>query len=239
MANKIQVMVVDDEPGIRFFLTETLERVGYHVVAVDNGKSALDILHDTAFDLIFLDLNLGSDPNGMRLLEMVKWRWENTAVIILTAHGTMDSALAAIREGVEGYLLKPVTPAEVREVAEKALSRQQSSVDGSQSKGERDHILVYKKIYLDIEKHIVRVNERYIELTVSEFDLLTYFIQNQQRVIPPKELVRVVRDYACEDEKEAREIIKWYIHRLRKKIESDPSKPTYLINIRGVGYRLG
>lgn len=239
MTDTIEALIVDDDAGIRFFLTETLEQMGYNVTTAIRGGAALDILRDTAFDLIFLDLNLGSEPDGLRILEMVKWRWEKTAVIILTAHGTMDSALTAIREGVEGYLLKPVTPAEVRDAAQKALSRQQVAGNGNQPKGERDPILVYKNICLDVEKHIASVNENSIELTASEFDLLAYFIQNQQRVIAPKELVRAVRNYDCEDEKEAREIIKWYIHRLRKKIENDPSEPAYLINVRGVGYRLG
>ena len=238
MSADIKVLIVDDEAGIRFFLTETLEHVGYEVQTADKGESALDILRDTAFDLIFLDLNLGGKTNGMRILEMVKWRWMNTAVIILTAHGTMDSALTAIREGVDGYLLKPVTPAEVRDAAVEALSRRKP-VDGSskpEAGADAPHVLSSGKLLLDLDQHRVHLAGKYIDLTSSEFRLLTYFMENRQRVLSPSELVRVVRDFESEDEREAREIIKWYIHRLRKKLGGGY---IYIENVRGVGYRFG
>ena len=237
MSVDVKVLVVDDEPGIRFFLTETLERVGYEVHTADKGESALNILRDTVFDLIFLDLNLGGKTDGMRILEMVKWRWTNTAVIILTAHGTMDSALTAIREGVEGYLLKPVTPAEVRDAAVEALSRRKPVDSGSKSEaGAVAHILSSGELSLDLDQHRVHLAGEYVDLTSSEFRLLTFFMENRQRVLSPRELVRVVREFESVDEREAREIIKWYIHRLRKKLGGGDM---YIENVRGVGYRFG
>lgn len=220
-----------------FFLTETLEHAGYNVREADQGEAALEILRDTAFDLIFLDLNLGGKTDGMKILEMVKWRWENTAVVILTAHGTMDSALAAIREGVEGYLLKPVTPAEVREAAESALSRRQPVDAGIKPEASADaDVLSYQALSLDVAQHRVDLAGEKVDLTPSELRLLTYFMENRARVISARELVRVVREFDCEDEREAREIIKWYIHRLRQKLTEEHA---YIQNVRGVGYRFG
>lgn len=232
----IKVLVVDDDAGIRFFLTETLEQMGYEVTTANKGRAALDLLRDTAFDLVFLDLNLGGKTDGLRVLEMAKWRWQHIAVIILTAHGTMDSALTAIREGIEGYLLKPATPAEVRDAAQKALSRTKDSFTGSKPK-ERSRTLSHGKLFLDLDKHLAKSDDKLIELTSSEFRLLTHLMENVQRVSSPRELVKIVRDYECTDDREAREIIKWYIHRLRKKIGVgvEPS----VMNVRGVGYRLG
>jgi len=123
MPEPVRTLVVDDEKGVRFFLEETLRRAGHEVVAATSGEEALERLRETPFDLALVDLKLGGRIDGLRVLEAVRWRWPATAVVILTAHGSLDSALAAIREGVDGYLLKPVEPDEVRLVAQTALER--------------------------------------------------------------------------------------------------------------------
>ncbi len=235
MTEPIHTLIVDDEANIRFFLKETLQQAGHRVTTACNGEDALALLRDTSFDLILLDLNLGGYIDGMRVLETAKWRWPHTAVVILTAHGSLDSALNAIREGVDGYLLKPVGPAEVRQAVQHALNRRKSSTAAPAP----ERILRYKALSLNMDKHTATRNGEPLSLTPTEFQLLAYFMQNTQRAITPRELVRVIRKYNPDDEREAREIIKWYIHRLRHKIEPDPSNPQYIINIRGVGYTLG
>jgi DNA-binding response OmpR family regulator len=77
-----------------------------------------------------------------------------------------------------------------------------------------------------------------VDLTPSEFKLLVHMMQNPGQAIGPPALVEVVRQYRPEYLQEARQIIKWYIHRLRQKVESDPSDPRYILNVRGVGYML-
>ena len=238
MSKPIHTLVVDDEAGIRFFLEETLQHAGHNVTTAHNGEDALAQLRGTSFDLILLDLNLGGRVDGLRVLETAKWRWPETAVIILTAHGTLDSALAAIREGVDGYLLKPVEPADVRQAVQEALTRRK--LNAPKPILEKDtRILNYDVLFLDMDKHTVTRDGQLLALTPSEFQLLAYFMHNAQRVVTPRELVQVVREYDPTDDKEAREIIKWYIHRLRHKIEPDPSNPQYIINMRGVGYTFG
>ena len=78
-----------------------------------------------------------------------------------------------------------------------------------------------------------------LDLTPREFKLLAHLTQNALRVISPRELVQAVQGYDCEDEREAREMIKWYVYRLRRKVEPDPAHPQYILNVRGVGYTLG
>ena len=240
MAKQIHTLVVDDEAGIRFFLEEALQQVGHSVVTASSGEEALDRLRDAPFDLIMLDLMLGGRVDGMRILEAVKWRWPATVVIILTAHGSLDSSLVAIREGVDGYLLKPVEPEELWQVVEQALARQsrlaqvQEQPHGEQA---QEHTMRFGSFTVDLEKQMATMAGQALDLNASEFALLAHLMQNAYRAVPPPELVKVVRGYECDHLHEARQIIKWYIHSLRQKVEPDPSQPHYILTVRGIGYR--
>lgn len=236
MAEPVHTLVVDDEEGIRFFLEETLRRAGHVVVTASSGEEALDRLRDTQFELVVLDLRLGGAVDGMRVLEAVKWRWPGTAVVILTAHGSLESAMAAIREGIDGYLLKPVEPDELRRAVREALDRQ-TMLARSSERGTEGPFVQQGPFSIDVNKHVTTRDGQPLELTPQEFTLLAHLMQNAHRVISPKELVRVVRQYECEDRFEAQQIIKWYIHRLRHKVEPDPTNPRHILNVRGVGYR--
>jgi DNA-binding response OmpR family regulator len=236
MAEQNHTLVVDDDEGVRFFLEETLRRDGHTVVGASSGEEALDRMRDTYFDLVVLDLKLSGRVDGLRVLEAVRWRWPETVVVILTAHGSLESAMAAIREGVDGYLLKPAEPDEVRQAVQEALDRRRNlaRLGGA---GQEEHVLQRGPFSVDLTKHVITLDGQPLELTTREFKLLVHLMQNAHRVVSPRELVQVVGQYEAEDLYEARQIVKWYIHRLRRKVETDPSSPRYVLNVRGVGYR--
>jgi DNA-binding response OmpR family regulator len=236
MTPQVHTLVVDDEEGVRFFLQETLRRAGHVVATASSGEEALDQLRDTQFDLVVVDLKLGGRVDGLRVLETARWRWPDVVVVILTAHGSLESAIAAIREGVDGYLQKPVEPEQVRQTVEEALERRRSAVRG-QEEEEQEPFLRRGAFSVELEKHLVTRDGQPLELTSREFQLLVHLMQNASRVVPPREIVRVVGHYEVEDQYEARQIVKWYIHRLRRKVEPEPGKPRYILNVRGVGYR--
>lgn len=236
MDETVHALVVDDEPGVRFFLQEVLGHAGYQVVTAASGEEALERLREEPFQIVILDLRLGGRVDGLRVLEAVKWRWPDSVVIILTAHGSLESALAAIREGVDGYLLKPATAEEVRRAVQEALTRRGRCPPAETS---ATAVLEHGGLVLNPATHEVFLHGRPLDLTPHEFALLAHLMQNARRVIPVRELVRVVQGYEAESEWEAREIIKWYVHRLRRKVEEDPAHPRYILNVRGVGYRLG
>jgi DNA-binding response OmpR family regulator len=238
MSEPFRTLVVEDEDGARLFFEEALRLAGYDVASVSSGEEALNRLRDTSFDLILLDLKLGGRVDGLRVLQAVRWRWPDTAVVILTAHGSLESAMAAIREGVGGYLLKPVEPAELRKAVGEALERRKALRQLRQEVQEAD-ILRYGPFVVDRRKHTGMVADQPLDLTPQEFALLAHLIENSDRTVSPKELVTAVRHFEPEHMYEAREIIKWYIHRLRRKVEPDPANPRYILNVRGVGYRLG
>lgn len=235
MTELVRALVVDDEEHIRLFLEEVLRREGYVVTTAANGEEALVYLEDAAFDLAILDLMLGGRIDGQRVLEAIRWRWPAMVVIIMTAHGTLDSALEAIREGIDGYLLKPVEASEVRQAITEAFDRRQQRAELRLARGEWQ-CLNHGPFSVNFDSHRVTRNGEDIALTPSEFVLLVHLMQNAHRVVGPKVLVEVVRQYKPEYQHEARQIIKWYIHRLRQKVEPDPSNPRYIVNVRGVGY---
>jgi DNA-binding response OmpR family regulator len=234
--SKIHTLVVDDESGIRFFVEETLHRSGHDVVTAKSGEDALKILRDTPFDLVVLDLKLGGKVDGIKVLEAIRWRWPNTSVIILTAHGSLDSAVSAIDYGVDKYVQKPLTPKELREIVEEVLTKHKN--ERMNSEVDEKNKFVKGIFEVDEGLHKVKKGDDLLELTPSEFNLVVHLLRNDDRVISPEELVEVVRGYKPEDVIEARQIIKWYIHRLRQKVETDSSHPEYILNVRGVGYRI-
>jgi two-component system response regulator RegX3 len=137
---------------------------------------------------------------------------------------------------VDGYLLKPVEPEEVHQAVQEALNRRKRLVRSVEA-GQEEHVLQQGPFCVGLDKHTATRDGQPLELTPQEFKLLVTLMQNAHRVISPRELVRVVREYESEDVYEARQIIKWYIHRLRRKVEPDPSNPRYILSVRGVGYR--
>ena len=236
MADLLRTLIVDDEDRIQFVLKETLQRIGHQVTTVSSGEEALDCLHDTAFDVLLLDLMLGGAVDGQRVLEAVRWRWPATVVIMVTGHGSLESAVEAIREGVDGYLLKPVKPEEVRRAVQEALYRRKKLLE-AEKEMEENSLLQRGPVAVDLQRHTVTYAGQPLDIAPREFDLLIHLMQNAPEVISAKELVKVVRDYSPEYEYEARDMIKWYIYRLRQRVEPDPSNPRHILNVRGVGYR--
>lgn len=242
----IRTLVVEDEAGIRFFLKEALQQMGHSVQVATGGQEALDLLHCRPFDLVMLDLKLGGRIDGLDVLQMAKWIKSEIVVIILTAYGSFESALKAIDLHVDGYLLKPVGVDELRQAINHNLARHQKAsllgqVDRAvETKSETQaHILERAGFRVDLKKHQVKLNGNPLELTFSEFKLLAHLMENAHRVVPAPELVQVVQKYEIDNKREAREMIKWNIHRLRKKVEPEPSKPRIIVNVRGVGYTFG
>jgi len=235
MNKTIQTLIVDDDEDICYFLQEVLSGEGHAVMTTSGGEEALELLRHTPFDLAILDLQLSGRVDGLRVLEAIKWRWPDMATIILTGHASLDSALAAIQEGVDGYLLKPARAEEIRQATTEALERRRSRVR-PQGESEGSGHLQRGPFSVDVEKRLVTKDEMPLELTNCEFELFVHLLQNAHRVVPPPELVWVVQQYRCDNLREARDIIKWYIHRLRRKVEANPSCPRYILNVRAAGY---
>jgi DNA-binding response OmpR family regulator len=119
-----RILIVEDESSIRLFLEEALVNDGHQVLTVASGEEALEVITQQEFDLALLDLMLGG-INGMEVLAALHKRWPDTVVIILTAHGTLESAVEALRQGAHDYLFKPCRTVQLRESIRQGLLKRQ------------------------------------------------------------------------------------------------------------------
>jgi len=252
-----RILIVDDEAVARTTLAEVLRLEGYDVQVAASGEEALRLVERQPFDLMVVDLKMpGMD--GIQLTEAVQNRAPDTVIILLTAFATLETAIEAIRRGAHDYLLKPCPIPQILESVRKGLdkSRQERrrrelvarlertvselvatergavSVNATpRAKG----VLRVQDVELDRDRHTVTVGGRAINLTPTEFKLLACLMENAGQVCTPQELVRHAQGYET-DPWGARAIVRVHVRRLRQKLEPDPSRPRYVVNVRGVGY---
>lgn len=252
--DRAKILVVDDEPAIRSGLSTVLDSAGYSVDAVDSGEAALAYLETHTVDLALLDIRM-SGMSGVDLMQEIKKRWPHTAVILLTGYGSLDSAIAAVKAGADDYLLKPSGAEVIKESVARALDRRLrerrrddllSQLRESLNRLDEGlgspnitptSVLRVADLSVDPLRHEAERAGESLDLTPTEFTLLTYMVRNADRAIGHQELVREVQGYETEVW-EARELIKYHIHTLRQKLEPDPSNPRYVVTVRGVGYKL-
>src|SRR5215216_1990609 len=131
MRQPATILVVDDERVVRMMLEAALRAQGYRVQSAGSGSDARDLLTGEEFDLVLLDLQLG-DTDGIEILREIKQAWPATEVILLTAHGSINSAISALRHGAFDYLLKPAQVQDIRERVERGLEQRRTAQQRSQ-----------------------------------------------------------------------------------------------------------
>lgn len=127
MTSQTKILVVDDEESIRFSLEETLTRDGYEVVTAESGEGALKLIDEQVFDLALIDLQLPG-IKGMEILTTLRKKAPETAVIVLTAHATLETAVEALRHGAHDYLFKPCKTIELRQSIRQGLINRQKQL---------------------------------------------------------------------------------------------------------------
>ena len=250
-----KILIVDDEPGVRESLTELLKVEGYQAEAVDSGAGALEILNEDYFDLVLLDLRMPGIDGAEVMAEIRKYH-PGTSIIIITGYGTLESAIEAIRSGAQDYLLKPYSAEDILFSITKALSEREtktrkeilieqlaSSLDQLKDvEGITKTELPARRvanlpgaIMVDLERREMwRGNDR-VHLTPTESKLLSFFLENQGRVLSHQELVFLVQGIELSAE-EAPEILRPMVSRLRKKMNTFPGAEDWISNVRGTGY---
>jgi DNA-binding response OmpR family regulator len=253
------ILIVDDEVNIRHGLRAVLAKEGHKIQEAASAEEALSLLATFPCEVAIVDIRMPG-MSGTELLATVRKRWPDIAVILLTGQGTMSTAIAALKEGAHDYLLKPSQPEAIRQAVAEALAsarRQReeshlldtlrvglqrleelpSSPPTAMSGTEEQSLIVAGDIRIDQQAYEVRKNGESLSLTPSEFSLLVVLAENLNHVVDYLTLVRLGLGYEAQPW-EAKELIKRHIFSLRQKIEPDPASPRYILNVRGVGYRL-
>ncbi len=251
-----RILVVDDEAGIRRTLTQLFTRMGYHATEAASGQEALEQIARQRFDLVILDIRM-PDMDGTEVLKAARSMAPDIVFILLTAYGALDSAIVAIRHGAFDYLLKPSPVQEIARAVkaglserqrrlsreepvallERALSSLRTVADRQEALLPADRFLQAADVTVDTLRRLAVVHGQPIDLTPTEFEILTYLLRHQNRVISCRELVAHI--HGCElDERDARPLLRAHIHRLRHKLEHDPANPHVIRTVRGSGYAI-
>lgn len=237
---KSNILVVDDEPVARQSLSEILRLEGYAVNAVPNGQSAVEYVRTHPVELLVVDLRMpGMD--GLEVVQVVNQISPETEVILLTAFGSTESAIQALRLRIHDYLLKPAPPAQVVNSVKKGLARREARLKarGGTSTMEVDDSIAEFSLkdgtHIDLSRRQIRKKDQIIHLTPAEGRLLRVLIENPGRVYSHRELVLLVQGYDT-SQREAPEILRPLVSRLRHKLEAFPSLSDKIVSVRGTGY---
>lgn len=221
-----RILLVEDEKNIRDAVTAYLEKENYWVTAVGDGKDALDEFGKHNFDLIILDLMLPKVP-GERVCRVIR-DTSDVPIIMLTAKGEVEDRIIGLELGADDYLVKPFSPRELVARVRALLRRVHSDSEPLRE------VLEFGELTIDVSGHKVLVNGEVIDLTASEFKLLTTLSRYPGRVYSRMELVEKVLGYDFEGYERT---IDSHVKNLRAKIGDNPRHPKWLHTVHGVGYR--
>lgn len=226
MSDAKKILIIDDENQITRVLRRSLTAHGYEVRTAADGVSALDTFQDFAPDLIITDLSM-PEMSGIELCKKVR-EISEIPVIVLSVKGEEQTKVEALDAGADDYVTKPFGIDEL-------LARVRANLRRSSSIGKpAPQTLNDGDFEIDLADHRVYVRGAEVHLTPKEFDLLVYLFENRGKVITHRLMLAAVWGG---NSTEQTEYLRVFVGQLRKKIESDPSTPRYILTEPWVGYR--
>lgn len=225
-----RILLVDDEPAILDVCRRYLEREGYLVVTAANGEEALQLWRANDFQVIILDLMMPY-VDGWKVCEEIR-QSDDIPIVFLTAKGEEYDRIVGLTIGANDYITKPFNPRELV-LRVHAIFR---LLDYSKKSMDQDEEPILKAGILTIhtKNREVFLNERRIELTMKEFDLLHLLVSHPKQVFSRSQLLYKVWQTEFDDDTTT---VTVHIRRLREKIEENPSKPKYIQTVWGIGYK--
>ena len=220
---KLQILVVDDESRMRKLVRDFLVKKDFEVLEAADGEEALEIFYDNKnIELVILDIMMPK-MNGWEVCREIR-KISKKPIIMLTAKGDESSELLGFELGVDEYISKPFSP-KILVARVEALLRRTSKYDASE-------LLVYEGISIDRVAHQVQVDGRFVELSYKEFELMTYFVENQGIALSRETILNHVWNYDYFGDART---IDTHIKKLRSKLGE---KGAYIKTIWGIGYKL-
>ena len=222
------ILIVDDEPRVIRLVSEVLKAVGYHVIAAATGESAIEMVALERPHLILLDIRLEHGIDGYEACRRIR-EFSEIPIIMLTAKAREKDMLHGFDVGADDYLTKPFSAKELVARVKAVLRRSQHPeeiITASLTCGELE---------IDFARRNVKVRGEKVSLTRTEYELLCQLATNVNRVMLHRELLSEVWGPEYRDEVD---YLRAYIRHLRRKLETDPSHPEYILTSPGVGYVL-
>ncbi len=222
--NKAEILIIDDEPSIRKLLEITLESNDYKVNTASTGKEGIILAATHPPDLILLDIGL-PDINGHEVLKKLR-EWYQKSIIILSVEDDENNIVNALDNGATDYLTKPFRSGEL-------LARIRSAIKRN-SHSENSINIIIDELEIDLNARIVKRNNIEVKLTSTEYNLFVLMAKNEGKVLTHQYLLKEIWGLTYANETQ---YLRVFIAQLRKKIEVNPNKPTYIITASGIGYR--
>jgi len=220
------ILVVDDTPGVVRLLREYLTEHGYRIVSATNGREALYVARHEKPDLLLLDIMM-PEMDGFEFMKTFR-KERDTPVIMLTARLEETDKVIGLELGADDYVTKPFGMSELVARIRAVMRRYSQQGDATSD------VLRVGDVVVDKTTRVVKINDQSVDLTPSEFELLTVLMGAVGRVYSRAELLDALRQDAFE---RVERTIDVHIRNLRAKIEPDPANPTYIMTVFGVGYR--
>ena len=225
-----RILIVDDDPHIRRVMRTTLVAQGYEVADARTAEEAIDKIRAGNYDLVLLDMNLPG-MGGLEACRVIRGMRASAdaSIIMLTVRESEKDKVETLDAGADDYVTKPFGTPELLARIRAALRRMpMASEDAPQS------IRLDNGVTIDFQSHQVSLRDREIRLTPKESQLLRYLVAHPNRTIPHRELLQAVwgADYG-----EELEYLRVFVNQLRKKIETNPARPKYLLTDPWAGYR--
>ncbi|WP_046178390.1 response regulator transcription factor [Domibacillus tundrae] len=218
------ILIIEDEEGISEFLELELKYEGYTVETADDGRKGLDMAIQQDFDVILLDLMLPG-LNGIEVCRRLR-TVKDTPIIMLTAKDSVMDRVMGLDNGADDYLPKPFAIEELL-ARMRVIFKRQERMESNQMKS-----LTFKELELDLESRLLSKENETIELTNKEFELLSFFMKNINRVLTRDRLLEHIWSY---DTAVETNVIDVYVRHLRTKLNIN-EKEAYIQTVRGVGY---
>jgi DNA-binding response OmpR family regulator len=223
-----RILVVDDESLIRKTVRLTCEKEGYSVDEAETGRAALEKLEQVKPDIILLDLML-PDISGFDVCRDIRRTGSRVPVIILSAKTEEIDVVVGLEIGADDYIVKPFRP---RELLARIAAHLRKATQLAQNDDEGR--IVFKDLTIDLNERRVFKSEDEVNLTHTEFDLLSFLATNAGKVLSREKILNSVWGYEYPIETRVTDV---HIRNLRRKIETDPGRPVFILAVPGIGYR--
>ena len=224
-----RILIVDDDKEIVRVVRAYLEQAGYYTLTAYTGETALHIVRHDRPDLVVLDLML-PDRDGWDITRIVRGdpALANLPIVMLTARVEDSDKIAGLELGADDYIPKPFNPNEL-------VARVRAVLRRAGNNFAQPHVIQFGSLLLDVDRHAVQVDGQPVELTATEFNILRALMENPGHAFTRLDLIEKGLGYTYEG---LERTLDSHIKNLRKKIEPDPSNPTYIHTVYGVGYRM-